>query len=82
MEVENLEIVHLELKYCECCGGLWLRPKNAGDVYCESCAGQMAGFPAMGARPPRVRLRLRQKLEIEGANGERLVVICSEGGTA
>jgi len=82
MKSEDLEIVHLELKYCECCGGLWLRPKNADDVYCESCVLQMSDFPAVGARPPRVRLRLAQRLEVEGANGERLIVICSEGGNA
>ena len=28
-----------ELKYCEFCGALWLRPCGSADVYCASCAG-------------------------------------------
>ena len=27
----------LELKYCERCGGLWLRPCGAAVVYCRAC---------------------------------------------
>jgi Zn-finger nucleic acid-binding protein len=32
----------LELKYCERCGGLWLRPAGGKQIYCVSCARQMA----------------------------------------
>jgi hypothetical protein len=28
----------LELKYCERCGGLWLRPVGGGQIYCAGCA--------------------------------------------
>ncbi len=35
-------IIHFELKYCERCGGLWLRPREAAAVYCHACARQMA----------------------------------------
>lgn len=28
---------HVELKYCERCGGLWLRPQKTEGVYCASC---------------------------------------------
>ncbi len=35
-------IIHFELKYCERCGGLWLRRCQAAAVYCSQCARQMA----------------------------------------
>jgi hypothetical protein len=37
--------LQFELKYCERCGGLWLRPVGGGQVYCVACAGQMAELP-------------------------------------
>ena len=50
------ELSTLELKYCERCGGLWLRPSAARAVYCPGCtrrlrelppaAGLVAGRPA------------------------------------
>jgi len=39
---ENFEIVHLELKYCERCGGLWIRAMHDGGVYCPRCSDAMA----------------------------------------
>jgi len=27
--------VRVELKYCEHCGGLWVRERGAGVVYCD-----------------------------------------------
>jgi hypothetical protein len=41
---------HFELKYCERCGGLWLRPDGAAALYCSHCAHFMADLPL---RPPR-----------------------------
>lgn len=35
----------VELKYCERCGGLWLRPQGDSEVYCESCRMRMADMP-------------------------------------
>ncbi|HUO25518.1 MAG TPA: hypothetical protein VMU61_07615 [Candidatus Aquilonibacter sp.] len=32
----------LELKYCERCGGLWLRPVGGRQMFCVRCAGEMA----------------------------------------
>jgi Zn-finger nucleic acid-binding protein len=29
--------IQVELKYCERCGGLWLRLQGAEGVYCASC---------------------------------------------
>jgi hypothetical protein len=35
----------LELKYCERCGGLWLRPVGGGQIYCVACASAMGELP-------------------------------------
>jgi hypothetical protein len=35
----------VELKYCERCGGLFLRAPGAGVVYCEGCASCVAAHP-------------------------------------
>jgi hypothetical protein len=40
----------LELKYCERCGGLWLRPRGGDLVYCAECAVEMSGLPPVGPR--------------------------------
>jgi Zn-finger nucleic acid-binding protein len=36
-----------ELKYCERCGGLWLRRAGAEQVYCSRCEPEMAELPAV-----------------------------------
>jgi hypothetical protein len=38
--------LQFELKYCERCGGLWLRPAGGGQVYCLACGRAMAELPA------------------------------------
>ncbi len=48
----------VELKYCERCGGLWLRPVGGGQIYCAACAREMAQLPpgskeSNGAKLPR-----------------------------
>lgn len=35
----------LELKYCERCGGLWLRPQDSEAIYCARCAEAIADLP-------------------------------------
>jgi hypothetical protein len=50
---------NVELKYCERCGGLFLRDPEAGIVYCESCASRMANPDAAGLISPRSRRRNR-----------------------
>ncbi len=42
----------LELKYCERCGGLWLRELGCGAVYCVNCVGAMEELPAP-RKPPQ-----------------------------
>ena len=47
---ETASELQLELKYCERCGGLWLRPAGRMQVYCATCAGEMAKLPAVSRR--------------------------------
>ena len=42
----------LELKYCERCGGLWLRPQGADAVYCASCAEAINQLPPSRSGTP------------------------------
>ncbi len=42
----STESLSLELKYCERCGGLWLRPVGGQQAYCAGCARTMAEFPS------------------------------------
>jgi uncharacterized Zn finger protein (UPF0148 family) len=36
--------IRVELKYCEHCGGLWVREGDGG-VYCEKCQDRIADMP-------------------------------------
>jgi hypothetical protein len=52
-----MNYLRLELKVCEGCGALWIRPVNDG-VYCRPCLHQLVSFPApkakhVGGRPRR-----------------------------
>jgi Zn-finger nucleic acid-binding protein len=59
------EQVQLELKYCERCGGLWLRRAASGEVYCSRCTPEMAELPAAICRPAKKR---KLRAQPEGAN--------------
>jgi len=37
--------LQFELKYCERCGGLWLRPMGGRQTYCGSCWREMEKLP-------------------------------------
>lgn len=61
----------LELKYCERCGGLWLRPRGWAGVHCASCRACVAAMPDSGqalpdktsrrkVRPPAINGRERR----------------------
>jgi hypothetical protein len=43
-------LLNLQLKYCERCGSLWLRPDGAATPYCPPCEQFMAELPV---RPDR-----------------------------
>jgi LSD1 subclass zinc finger protein len=52
----------VELKYCERCGGLWLRPEGTSGVFCASCQTILAAMPdpdEMPALRPTGRRRAR-----------------------
>ena len=44
MEPLGAGSIQLELKYCERCGGLWLRLKGSDLVFCAGCVRAMAGL--------------------------------------
>lgn len=46
----TLERARLELKYCECCGGLWLRAEGAQESRCGACVGKATDFAGAWAR--------------------------------
>jgi hypothetical protein len=44
--MENIDgnAIQMELKYCERCGGLWLRIRGSEVVYCPGCSMILAGI--------------------------------------
>jgi hypothetical protein len=47
-----MKYLRVEVKICEGCGALWLRPGVENSVYCSGCVVRMAGFPPpTGKRP-------------------------------
>ena len=57
--------VGVELKYCEHCGGLWVRERGSGVVYCDRCRPRVADLPAPKMKPGRVMLPVRPPTAIE-----------------
>jgi hypothetical protein len=72
---------HVELKYCEGCGGLWLRPTGEEEVYCMECALKMAEFPPPRRRPRVLVVAVNSLEELEGCIAE-LTGVTTEGGNA
>ena len=46
----------VELKYCERCGGLWLRRRGSERVYCAVCMPKVAELPEASVRVRTVKL--------------------------
>lgn len=44
---ERRVLRRLELKVCERCGGLWLRPGGSTWAYCEPCKGKVDELPSV-----------------------------------
>jgi hypothetical protein len=66
--------LRVELKYCERCGGLWLRAVGVAEVYCAGCGREMDEMPAVsyendGAEGVRTQRRLQWILENSGLEG-------------
>jgi Zn-finger nucleic acid-binding protein len=54
------EGIAFELKYCERCGGLWLRPAGGEQIYCTVCARAMAELPPSSVEIRRRKTRLKK----------------------
>jgi hypothetical protein len=63
-ETEDQEI-QVELKYCERCGGLWLRLLGTNGVYCASCRALLESRPNPGEAPPRKARRRKAFKRVE-----------------
>jgi len=77
MEPEEMDPVELELKYCERCGGLWLRERGLQTPYCVPCAAALVDFPRplTRKRPPRLPVN-------RDCNACGVVILPQEGGVA
>ncbi len=77
METFDGNAIQMELKYCERCGGLWLRVMGSDLAYCRPCAVALAGI----ARDPRflARIQVNRKTTYGPEPNE---AFWSEGGNA
>ena len=60
----------VELKYCEHCGGLWVRECGAGVVYCDNCQPKVADLPIPKKKPQRVILPVGRRTVVEDCETE------------
>jgi len=63
-EANENEPVRMELKYCEHCGGLWVREPGAG-VVCGKCQAKVADLPIPKKKLAKVRLPVRPRTAVE-----------------
>ena len=57
--------MRVELKYCEHCGGLWVREAGAG-VYCATCEPKVADLPVPKKRSSRLILPQQENTVANG----------------
>ncbi len=57
--------VRVELKYCEHCGGLWVRERGTGVVYCDECQPKVADLPIPKKRSSKIMLPVRPRTKVE-----------------
>jgi len=63
--------IHVELKYCERCGGLFLRTQGTNLVYCTGCAVQLAAkTEVIGKCSPLPYCRKRNPRTVKGPTHE------------
>lgn len=80
MERLNIEIIEVELKYCERCGGLWVRPCGSGRIFCGSCAPKMEEMELPGSG-----IIMQSPIDDDKsfeATLEEWAALCGEGGNA
>ena len=73
--VEAQEI-QVELKYCERCGALWLRPQGTKRVHCESCHACLEARPIPGRTPPRKARRRKSRRQSAGPQTQDIQNSC------
>ena len=74
--------VGVELKYCEHCGGLWVRERGTGEVYCDTCRPKVADLPAPKKKPGRITLPVGQRVLMEKYEDEETNDLEAAGGVA
>ena len=57
--------IRVELKYCEHCGGLWVRERGAGVVYCEKCQAKVEDLPIAKKKPRRAKLPMGPRTVVD-----------------
>ncbi len=67
----------LELKYCECCGGLWLRLEGEDEGRCDTCVRMSTDWAGAWAR--RIKQRSRREPD---AGGAAVAMSLGHGGQA
>jgi Zn-finger nucleic acid-binding protein len=83
MELEGQELIFLELKYCERCGGLWLRMAGTDDLYCASCAIEMLNLARPLKRKYGPRMAANHKTDLDNAmHYGPLTIVSGNGGNA
>jgi Zn-finger nucleic acid-binding protein len=70
IDVTVEEAIQLDLKYCERCGGLWLRRKGTSGVYCAGCKEHFEALPNRGAAPPRKVRRRKSRAAAKNAHAD------------
>lgn len=73
------ELVRVELKYCEHCGGLWVRGRGAG-VYCHKCEPKVADLPIPKRKLGRFKLPVAARPQIDTVVTEELCDLDAVGG--
>jgi hypothetical protein len=86
-KVNSTNELQFELKYCERCGGLWLRPVGGGQIYCVSCGREMAQLPPASKEPETAQLPRGPRWgaddgAFEGFEGDEGVDLDAVGGVA
>jgi ribosomal protein L37AE/L43A len=78
MEVQGVDAIQMELKYCERCGALWLRLTGSDLIFCSPCSVVLAGL----ARDPRFREQRGSSSRGAGIERKIATAFWSEGGNA
>ena len=78
MELQDVDAIQMELKYCERCGALWLRLTGSDLIFCSPCSVILAGL----ARDPRFREQRGSSSRDARIERKIATAFWSEGGNA